>query len=380
MNKKALIKWQIKELLPIYIISFVLIAVIFWFTIMASRMMPTVYGFEEGSDNIYINYYEATPPLFAIIIPTLIASTIWPIAIFSYQTSHIRSDFFCQIPLKEKELRKIRIFLNLTILEVITTFVYWIGILFIATAQMSANANEAYFIIFPYYYQYGYFVLYYLILVIAIALNFFVSSYFISLGTRTIESIMYLIFGQLFLAFVFTSILLPINSIASYKERNATLANLVSSLPSFSWLESCMLTNVMNQLIMKSSYSIDGIELIARIVSEIGYLLVGAACIYVMMAKKDPSGEYAGKPMPINTYISLYPHIFSLMTGLLIATGIGLLSQAVTGWMCYILWAGAYYFIIVAVNGGFHFKVRNWIYFGAVCSVTLIMSIIIYLV
>lgn len=100
-----------------------------------------------------------------------------------------------------------------------------------------------------------------------------------------------------------------------------------------------------------------------------------------MLKKKDPSGEYAGKATPVNTYISLYPHIFAVMTGLLIASAIGSFGiLMLTNWMLYILWAAAYYFTIVAVNGGFHFKIKNWMYFGGISLFTLIVSILLYVI
>lgn len=105
MNKKAFIKWQVKELLPVYIISFALLAVIFWFTILNSNLLPKVfenYGPDGTLNGTYLYYYNALPPLFAIGVPVIILSFVLPFGTFSYQTSHIRSDFFYQVPLKEK--------------------------------------------------------------------------------------------------------------------------------------------------------------------------------------------------------------------------------------------------------------------------------------
>lgn len=370
MNKKSYVKWQIKSLLPIYIIIIIVVAFSFLLSILSTDLVPTVYEIENGE--MYVVYFSAYPPLYGIAIPSILAALALPISIFSYQTNHVKSDFFYQIPLREKELRKIKLVLNLSILEAIITIVYWIGVILIALKQPLMNIEGGdYFIDNPYYYNYVFFIPYYFYLVLSVAIVFFTSSYFASLGTRVIDTILYLIFGQGFLAFFFTSLVAVLLSIS---HDNDALSDIVTSFLSFSWLEPCIFTNSFCQWLMNNSVN-NMTNTVIRIISNIGFLLVGIASFLAVWKKKDPSGEYAGKIKTNNIYTSLYVHLFCLMTGLFSALIVGAGVIYVIGWIFFISWCVQYYFLTVAINGGFHFKKRNWYIMIGVASFVLLVSI-----
>lgn len=378
MNKKAFIKWQIKELLPIYIISFVLLAVIFWFSILGSNLIPNkypIYGPSGTIEGYNFYYYNAFPPLFAIGVPVILLSFVLPFGVFSYQTSHIRSDFFYQVPLKEKELRRMRLLLNLIIAAIIITIIYWIGVLFIYAKQASMNAQDDYFRDRPYFYNYIYFLPYYFILIVSFACNYFISSYFISLGTRVVDSVFYLIFGQFILALTIISFLLVM---VWFSKGNETISTLATYMPSPSFIEPLRLTYTFSSLLMKR-FSIDSLETGVRIASSVSFLALGSFLgWYMLFQKKDPSGEYAGRGTPSSLYISLYPHVFSFVNGLSLTYIIGTMSLgvAIISPIFFILWEATYYFSIVLTNGGFRFNPKNWFGFGGVSLAILVLTIV----
>ncbi len=375
MNKKAFIKWQIKELLPIYVICFVLICSIYWLSILGTNLCPK-YSL-NASTGIYEKYGFYFPPIYGILIPALLASTAIPFSAFSYQTSRIRADFFYQIPLKEKELRRIRLLTSLIILLIIITIAYMFGVLFMFTKQLSTNSSDEYLKTHNYYYNYWYVLLYYPILIILISLHYFTCSYFLSLGTRVIDSILYLILGEGTLTLTFEAFII----MAYLYSKADCLSDLVTSFLSPSFVESYFVTYCLGVLMMKNEIDMSGIWIVSRIISSLGFFLLGGLCSYLMLfKKKDPSGEYAGKGLPTNLYTSLYPHAFMLVAGLycsvLSATFIRVNNIFfVEGVMSFLMWATAYYFSIVGTNRGFHFEKRNWLIFGSVVAFILIMTV-----
>ena len=380
MNKKAFIKWQVKELLPVYIISFALLAVIFWFTILNSNLLPKVfenYGPDGTLNGTYLYYYNALPPLFAIGVPVIILSFILPFGTFSYQTSHIRSDFFYQVPLKEKELRRLRLLLNLVIALIIISVVYWIGVLFIYVRQVSLNDQSDYFKNDPFFYNYVYFLPYYLVLLFSFTCNYFISSYFVSLGTRILDSVFYLIFGQFVLGLTVSSFLVLI-ACFSINSGSDTLNKLMLAMPSPSFIEPMYVTFLFSTLILKQ-FEITQLETITRIVCSSCFVSLGSFLgWYMLFGKKDPSGEYAGKGTPVNLYVSLYPHVFAFVVGLFLASFIGTLYSGfgIIAPIFFILWGSIYYFSIVLTNGGFHFNSKNWIGFGGVTITIVLLTIL----
>lgn len=378
MNKKAYIKWQIKELLPAYIIALILIASIFWIAITSWTLMPTATYYTDVND-YYVSFGSAYPPLYSIIIPAIIAATAFPIAVFSYQTSHVRSDFFYQIPLKKGELRRIRLILNLVILLAIVTVVYWfgVGIMGIKQATFNMSAKEGtYFYNNPYYYNYGYLALFYVIMIVAVACHYFISAFFLSLGTKTVDSVFYLIFGHGIMIGTIEAFFL----VFVYFGAHGGIVNLVGAFPSISFIEPLIDTHIIGLLVYCPGglSNLSASEIGSRITCGIIYLLLsGFVAWYILFKKKDPSGEYAGKGVPTNDFTFLFPHVFALVTGLYISLAVGALtSLMVVAFAFYIIfWAAAYYFCIVFVNGGFHFDKKNWIYFASVVSVVVILTI-----
>ena len=378
MNKKAFVKWQIKELLPVYIISFAILAVVFWFSVLNSSLLPNVYEDYQGVP--HLQYYNAFPPIYAIGVPVILLSFVLPFGTFSYQTSHVRSDFYYQIPLKEKELRRLRLSLNLAIALIIISVVYWIGILLIYLRQTSLNSQSEYFKDQPFFYSYIYFLPYYLVLLFSFACNYFISSYFVSLGTRTLDSVFYLIFGQFVLGLTIFSLILLITSLSN---ENSTLSELMAAMPSPSFIEPMCVTYLFASLAFRN-FQITVLETIVRIVSCTCFLSLGSFLgWYMLFGKKDPSGEYAGKGSPINFYTSLYPHFFAAVVGFFMATFIGTGATygiVIIAPIFFILWAATYYFSIVLINGGFHFNSKNWIISGGVTLTIVVLTILVYFI
>ncbi len=380
MNKKKFIWQQIKEMLPVYIITIILLAAIFWLTSMNSRLAPSYYSNYDGA--YYVSYSTAWPPLFAILIPSLLASMALPFICFIYQRKRVRADFFYQLPFKKKEYRRYVLLINLVILLVAITIIYWIGVLIMFCQQIHMNSIDEYLKMSPFYYNYLIFIAYYFYLIICIGLNFFISAFFISLGTRTIDSILYLIFGQLFIAFIFMTLVFAIWGFNRWivETSNEWIVSLISYTASPSWLEIVRGTIHTCIYMAKGEFNIETGELVTRIVSICLYLLLGGlATWYMLFIKKDPSGEYAGKGVPTNTFTASFPHAFAFMLGIYVAsigaiTNYGLLSIPSIS-MSFIMWGIAYYFYIVLTNGGFHFNKKHWIAFGSVAGFTLMLSV-----
>lgn len=386
MNKKSYIKWQIKELLPMYIISFIILATIFWLTVSTSSLMPTHYVDGDGGHHSYISA-STWPPLFAILIPALLVSLFLPFFSFSYQRKRTHADFYYQLPFKKNELRRTNLLISYTVLAIAITIIYWIGVLFIFIKQFQTNSNNEYFIAHPYYYNYLFFLPYYFALLVGISLKYFISSFFISLGTRNGDTLLYLVFGQLSLAFFVESILFLAWAGTKFNGSDSLwMLDALSYTPSPSWLETIRLTIIFAQLTTTGEVGLSAGDMVTRIVSSVAYLLLGCFLTwYILFKKKDPSGEDAGKGLPTTPLAMAIPHIFALMTGLYTSCGYGIygalgISMFWTFFpsmlMSLIMWGVAYYFFIVVANATFHFKKINWIIFSSVTGVVVILGIV----
>lgn len=376
MNKKAYIKWQLKELLPAYIIGFVLIASAFWITITSSSLMPNVYRDTDTEAISRINLSTAYPPLYSILAPAMIFATVLPFACFKYQTNHKASDFFYQIPLKKNELRRINLIINLVILLATITVIYWLGVVIMAIKQGVSNGSmDPYFLEHPYFYNYGYLALFYVVMIAGLSIHYFISSFFISLGTKTIDSIFYLVFGHgVMIGAVETIFLL----IAFFSNGWETGSRLTSTYTSISFVETYIDTNYFACFAMGTTFDTYVGFNEARTVCGILYALLGGfVAWYLLFKKKDPSGEFVGKGVPTNKFTFLFPHVFAAMIGILISMASRVLLAYVPLLAMYIVfWAIAYYFCVVFVNGGFHFGKKNWTYYISIVAAVVLLTII----
>ncbi len=386
MNKKSYIKWQIKELLPMYIISFIILAAIFWLTISTSNLAPVFYKNSDGTFTSYISV-STWPPLFAILIPALLISFFLPFFAFSYQRKRTHADFYYQLPFKKNELRRTNLLISYTILATAITIIYWFGVLFIFIKQVQNNANIDYLRANPYYYNYVFFLPYYFVLLVGVSLNYFISSFFISLGTKSIDAALYLVFGQLFLAFFVESVFFLAWAGTKFNTYDSLwMLNALGYTPSSSWLETIRSTIIFAQLATTSKVSLETGDMVTRIVSSSAYLLLGGFLTwYMLFKKKDPSGEDAGKGLPTTPIAMAIPHIFALMIGLFTSCSYGLYGTLGTAyfWACFpsmlmslIMWGVAYYFFIVIANATFHFKKANWIVFASVSAIVVILGVV----
>ena len=388
MNKKGFIKWQIKESLPLYIIAAIVLAAVFWIPSISNRLVPSLYfndnNYTTSTMPTMVYYLVCFPPLFYISIPAIIFACFLPISCFSHQTNHVRSDFFYQIPMKEKELRNTKVLLNFAILEIIYTIVYWVGILFIFVNQSSQNAIDPYFSANPYFYNYIYFVPYFFLLMVEIALTYFTSSFLASLATRNKDCGFYIVFGQLFLAFSFMAILLFFIRCGSFNYLDS-FSQFTISFPNFSWLESEFHTFIFSDLIYKVNYlgnntnlpnSYNAIYIAARIFSSVCFLITGGLSAWGVLFKKDPSGEFAGKAGMGGKIASTIPHLTMGMIGLFVACGVSTSYGTIGMYIFYILWGVLYYFSLVIVNGSFHFSKKKWITYLSVCGGVILLTIV----
>ncbi len=370
-------------MLPVYIITIVLLAAIFWLSSLTSDFLPSHYADSDGKDYIYYGV-TSWPTLMKILIPSLIASMALPFITFAYQRKRVRADFYYQLPLKKKAFRRNSLLISLIILLSAITIIYWVGIIIIAAKQNQANLADEYFVNHQFHYNFLLFIPYYFYLIIGIGLNFFISSFFVSLGTRTIDSILYLLFGQIFIAFIVFALLFNVWGFMKFSinDSNQEMLNVMTATPSPSWLETIRGTVLFCEYITRGYVNLELSEFVTRIVCTSFYLLLGGFFTwYMLFFKKDPSGEYAGKGVPTNLLSFIFPHAFAFFVGLLISSvgelaSISLILSIPSTIMSLVMWGVTYYFYMVLVNGGFHFSKKNWIAYGGVAGVTLIMTII----
>ncbi len=388
MNKKAFIRWQIKEWLPLFIGFGAVTGLFYW---LASYFSAEFYGYGYTSVGV-------TTPMYVLMALIFAAAAIFPIAIFSYQTNHIRADFYDQIPLKNKELRRIRVLIGIIGLLALFTVIFWIGVLITYLRQVifnqqeyqyfmsQQNANPADFK--PYYFNYVYYIPFFFVLALGLVAHYFTCVYLASLGNRVWDSILYIILGEALLNFALQSILLPSYvafSSSNYNSKDPFTDWIQLSIGFYfflkvfirfyggeiAWTEGATKPNLYDSSSAAAAFYI----------GVIGFLLVGAIAAYLMLfKKKDPAGELAGRPGARNGAIALIPHAVMLMLGFLLAAAAQwatMYGGTMVSLFIFVvaLWATAYFLLLFASRGTIRFEKKDWIIAAVVAGIVFVLCL-----
>lgn len=352
MNKKYV--WYLfKQWIPVFAVTFAILASIFWMTVTTMSIEITVYEGEEGL--LYYNTVESG--LLGISIPALLVASFYPVFVYSYRYSKTQADIYSQAPFKERELKAIRLTLGIILLLVAFTVVYWLGIMIVAIRQ-ATEVPWGNNIIADYNYL-GYFMAYWILLVFII-LQYFICSFLAQLGNRPLDSIIYIILGQLILAFAVLGIYLYLETMVSYRD---------IKYYAFSWANYSIYTPIYAHYELCNSIIV-GIGTVSMNVSDwlsmSGFIVLGLGAGFLSYFLKDPSGEHYGKPGARNIYISILPHIAMFIVALAITQSV--VYHIVYMLLFFVLWSVGYMMILVYLNRGFRLKKRDWIIFGSVCA------------
>lgn len=369
-NLKKMIKWQLKDWLPFLIISSVLVSIIFWLYCSTETTVVTVYDYSSyGGD---IHYMYPSDIYFTIAVFFLPLTFILPFAIFGYRYSTKKADTFFQLPLKENVLKRFK-FLTLLIFYLgVFTLAYWIGVLILGMNQIFSN-NHLADNQMGFWFNYWYFIPIYLFLLVVLAIEFTLNSFFISLANTAWGSIFHMVIGNLILLLsgysLFDALTVLTNDSAIY--------NIALSFPSLSFVEPFFIgVNVLEKCLLGNQ--VTSLEPIRYVSFSLHVLIGGGAFLYLWFGK-EPSGEYAGKYKPFTTISAIMPHVLAVILGLFLSQFAYItIFQSALLYVQFAMYAimalGGYYFLIVLFKMSFNWEKKTWI---AMIACVLFVAIIV---
>ncbi len=334
MNKKYTL-YQAKKWIIYFVIITVVMVVIYLYGVL--NVDVGVYLDTYSGNWRFGSYSYASSAFDYIAYPALILSVIPPFFVYSDRTSRTRTDTYRQTPFSQRSLRthKLLIALVMYFAAIIVTFL--IGILFFGIEIATFETSE---IRRVQTYNFGYYILALLVLLVECGLAYFVNCFFVSLGNNAVTQVVFLACGSLFLAF------LP-NLAEGYiylGDADISLYNLsFTQFYSLSWMDS-----IFEPLICEyTTYNgLNDNYLTNIIVSIVVTHVVGAGCGFLCFFLKDPSGEKAGTPgcycLPIRLIVPLTFVVFYIS---MYTWGFGILSAVFT-----ILMLVLHYVVLILVN------------------------------
>lgn len=361
---KKHIRYELKEMLSPIIATFIVMAAIFWIYMMNNNITQTYYNTLQG----IIAYNTGESGLICFTILAMLATVYLPLYTFSYRYKKNRADAYLQLPLKEGELKRIRLITSICLLLIVVTIVYWVGVsieayrvasfttLYDSSGGIRQEAAPYNFI----GYLYAYF-----FLLLFVAAEYFINSYLIQLGNNPGDSLLYCIFGQVILGLI---VFAPWAYSSAYLGVSSNTA--INFGFTFSFASPMVyMHQVFNNYITGQGNLFYGTWTFATYCSFLGPILIGIGAAIILFFQKDPSGEHYGKNGERHPAIKIIPHGAFGLTGLL--TICGTLS-----FFSLIFWALGYYFVEVYLNRGLKIKKVDLIIMLSVIALILILYVV----
>ena len=274
MKLRKYIAWELKELIPVMLVTFIFIMILGLNSVLNSGG-----GIHMGSDDSYIDP-NSLIPYFTVV--GLILSTVAPLYVNFYRHNKRKTDMLNAIPAESRTIRRTRIIIALAIILtiLIVSFSLTLAVQGIHVAQLmthySLTKNTINY--FHYFLVFG-------ILLLFCTANYFINLFFASIATEFLDSMLAIVFGQIILGgFVLTCI-----TMFDYQHLAPYL------YPNFSAIEAgYIVIEKFNPLIKDTLWHpyFAPVDLVCTIIF---FLLSIGGFVYCWNIK-EPSGEQAGRP------------------------------------------------------------------------------------
>lgn len=388
MNKKYL-KWQLKQWIPLTIVTFFIMIIPFFITYLASFS-----SFSSAMFMITTNYqgdivYPITTPWLFISIPAGVMSLVIPVFVCQYRYKRKSADLFLQAPFQTGGMLRNRSLLGLAILDVDFTAAYWVAYIMVYVKQAVLNGNASYLRYYnleeyiknngAYYYNFGAVAACFFVGLILLSLIYYVNVYIASLGTNQLSGILFLLLASCVLTmgfFPYSYYLCSVDAISSeniiFPIASWSAVNFVSS--PFVWFREAICTGTYSLLISTLSTT----QIVMFFVNNVIFIALGVvAAVFVNKGLKE-SGEEMGQPVSTMLFPRLIIHIFFFTIAVLDAVSFGSLSFVFTGVTTVgaILSFALYSYLGIAlITKRFKLTKLDWILWGVNIAVLTILSV-----
>lgn len=349
---KAYLKYSLIKKLPLFII------VLATFLVIAFTSASNVSFFaSHPKDGSYAYYVNRNTGAEALIYVFFFAMMFLPFFSMNYRYSLERSDLYRQVAIKDRAIRYID---HLSTL-IITVICFIIAYLFLVGVLAYRNYYPAYvpldneYVTYVHiFFNYIYF-LPLLALVVVLGIGEYAISYLlISRSNNFLNSLIILTAGQLVLTFALTTIVM-------FFDAGHSLVFYGGSSVIFG---PYYLFKAFTDLIIYDDYSFptylgaNRFETFYFVASGIIYICLAALGIVSFILEKDPSSEYAGKPITLKPYQEIIYHLGFAITGTFICASIMPHANFFFYPMYLVLFSSIYYTLYGLINR--NFKIKGW--------------------
>ena len=350
---KAYLKYSLIKKLPLFIIilaTFLVIA----FTSASNVSFFASHPRDGYGYGYYVNQNTGAE---ALIYVFFFAMMFLPFFSMNYRYSLERSDLYRQVAIKDRAIRYIDHLstLIITVACFIIAYLFLVGILayrnYYPAYVPQDNEYTTYVHIF---FNYIYF-LPLLVLVVVLGIGEYAISYLlISRSNNFLNSLIILTAGQLVLTFALTTIVMFFDVGHSSVVRGGSS---VIFGPYY-------LLKAFTDLIIHNDYSfptyleVNKFEAFYFITSGIIYIGLAALGIVSFILEKDPSSEYAGKPITLKPYQEIIYHLGFGITGTFVCASIMPYANFFFYPMYLVLFSSIYYTFYGLINR--NFKIKGW--------------------
>lgn len=310
---KRYVRWQLKKWLPMALVSFILMFLIF----VVACSFATPYQIQYSSNSNPISPY---PPFLYILIPAIICSVIIPLFVCDYHYKRNSADLFLEAPFKKGELLRIRALLGLGILLAGFTISFMFGTMVMSIRQASfETVTDSGITYIHYMYNYWGFFLVYLWSLLTLSLTYYVNVLIASFASNRTAATEYLIFVQTFLSIstsVFFFFISQISRITYFSPMSSMgLSYVATSIePLFYYLT---VDGKFQFELMLQDYCLW--EKGAFIVHSVFFFLIGGASCFLVNYGWKENGEEMGKPSTSLIFPRMFVHVFYLLVGMAIS-------------------------------------------------------------
>lgn len=298
---KPYIKYTIKRYLPYFLTLGIILVAYFMICINVSNAVV------RTSSSFYI-FNRPTSSMLGFFIPLIILTTFAPLFVNRYRY-HIQDvDLFYQNPKGQRSIRYVN---NLVVLigsVIIYTGLFLLSLLIMFLTELpnagkvvtSGDITYSYFV-----FNFGYYILAYILFLIAGCLNYFIAYFLVTRSNRLINSLIMLACGYFLLNNALTT---PLYYVIHYIRAFSSTRGYAFNISNLNVFHSITMVNplaivyqIFNPLVidMESSYfdSKEALLLVLDFVYLGLYIALGIICLLVFIKEKESSGEFAGKPM-----------------------------------------------------------------------------------
>lgn len=388
---KQYIKNLLKKYIPFYAVSFAIIISMFLIFVSVSPNYITDYYSAQGYAYRFSGKFSF---LLLFIIPLAILTTVAPLFANSYRYSLKSVDVFYQTGKGDKKIRYANNLTLLISLLAIYTVAFMVAMILLAIKQLpfagqviNDTAGGEVVITKTYFaYNFGYYILAYLLAVICCCVNYFISYFLVTRSNNLLNSMIILLLGQGILSIIIMTPIWYVDIVKSafgidvyYRIEFLPGTRLASIIGPYA-----ILGNFFESLICESIYVVDFkdiyiFDLVLTIISNVAFFAVGGLSIFAFLKEKESSGEFAGKPIGRGPYQNIVFHLAAGLIGLWggAATGIAgtILLTAISNISGFITFGALYYVFLGLLNRNFRLKIKDLIIMLSVDGVYLISMI-----